>query len=424
MVIYFDNNGTTKCSAATKKAIVTWLKNPCNPSADNTDAISAKAMIEKFKNYVLTHIGTNSKKYTVVITSGASEANAFILTSCVKSYKRETGVIPHIVISAIEHKSILETCRNLYENGDAEYTLAEPDKYGFIHKKEVEKCIKKNTCIVSIMYANNELGSINDIKSISSICHKHNVPFHTDAVQVFGKYKLDIAKNGIDALSMSFHKLYAGMGIGLLVVSNKLIKEYKLCPHISGTQQNGLRGGTECVHAIAGAYAGMKENFKARVYKNKLLSNMSNKTLDNLAKILSITDIDNKPLRPLSKLAEINKNITIVVLGAPRNIENRYLPNTLLISINKKSQPPFCNVKLKKFLISNKIYVSIGSACNTSSSKASHVIEAIKVPTSVRQGILRVSFGDYNSMSEVDKFTAKLIEGIKKQVNITTSIIK
>lgn len=420
MVIYFDNNGTTRASPQAKKAMVEWFGKACNASAHSEDGKKAKILIDKFKAYILKHCGVKEKTHTVMITSGGSESNSFIISSCARSYHRELGKVPHIVISAVEHKSILEASQSLFEDGEIEYTIASTNKYGLVELNELKQCIQENTCLISIMFANNELGSINDVKSIADYCHKQNIPFHTDAVQIFGKYKVDIGKNNIDALSASFHKLYCGMGIGILILSNKLIDGYKLCPLIAGAQQNGLRGGTENVPAIAGAYAGMIENFKMRAHKNKLLLELCSRTINRLGKVLLIKDSDNNIILE-SVLANTNAPLcTITILGVPYENTNRRLPNTLLISILKHSnrETPFCNVKLKKFLESNNIYTSIGSACNTSSKNASHVLTTIGVDAKTKQGTLRISFGDDNTRSEVDKFTTKLLEGISKQIRI------
>ncbi len=419
MSIYFDNNATTKCCAAAKKAMNYWVDRACNPSTDSGDGHLAKVMIEKFKEYVLKHCGVSAKKYSVIITSGGSESNSFIVSSCMRSYHRETGIIGHIVVSAIEHKSILETCRVMFEAGELEYSIAEPNKYGEIGVGEVEKCIKKNTCLVSIMYANNELGTLNDIEAIGSLCHKRNIPFHTDAVQAFGKYKMDLSRGKIDAVSVSCHKFYSGMGVGLLILSKKLIDGYKLCPIINGTQQGGLRGGTEDVAGIAGAAAGLRDTFDGRMSKNKHLWDLCVRMIEGLGKVIVIKDIDGKIVAG-GKDAFVNiGSVYITLLGVPWSKRPQWsLPNTLLISVVKVGGEPFCNVKLKKFLCSGSdpMYVSIGSACNTSSKNASHVLTAIGASSAVKQGTIRISFGDTNTKSEVDKFLVKFIKGIKKQI--------
>ena len=406
-MIYFDNNGTTKASPEAKKAMIKWIGKPSNPSSHSKDGKDAKELIEKFKKYILCHCGTDSSKYTVVITSGASESNSFILTSSVRAYQKLKRKIPHIVISAIEHKSIIETCENLHENGYVEYTMATPNKYGIIELDEVKKCLRKNTCLVSIMGANNELGSINNIKKIGALCHSKNIPFHSDCVQLFGKYKMDISKYNIDAMSVSFHKLYCSMGLGLLIINNKFINGYKLCAIISGAQQGGLRGGTENIPAIAGSYAGMKINFKCRESKNIELAKLSKYLLDKLGDAFIIVNADNKTISSPPK-----SNITIKILGPIS--QNDRIPNTLLISIIPKNGT-FCNVKLKKYLCLHEIYISIGSACNASSPNASHVLTAIKATPSEKRGVVRISFGDYNTKSEIDRFLKVFIKGILKQ---------
>ena len=267
----------------------------------------------------------------------------------------------------------------------------------------IESKIKNNTALISIMHANNELGTINDVKRIGQIAHSRNIPFHTDAVQTFGKYKPNMKKNNIDALSMSFHKLYGPMGVGMIIINNEFIQGYGLCSIISGSQQYSLRGGTENVPGIAGSLAALIDNFKNRKKKNQKLLTLKKHICDTLGGSIPFGEYKTYFSKP-------PKRNEFVILGAKKS-----LPNTLLLSFAKNIGPPFCNSKLKKFLNQNNIIVSIGSACSTRSTKASHVLEAIKAPAVIKRGVIRISLSDKSTKKEINTFCKYLIRGISSQ---------
>lgn len=418
-VIYLDNNGTTKLCKDGKDAMVTWLESRANPSSDSIIAKKSKELMTCARKYMAKHCGAAYSKYTVVFTSGASESNCFILRSVVDAYKKHTGKKPHIITSATEHKSIIQCCNSLKNNSKASITYIEPNAYGCISPDLVKKAITSSTALISIMAANNELGCINDIRKIGEIARSHKIPFHTDAVQLFGKYKIPMAKSKVDALSMSFHKLYGPMGLGMLIISNDLVDGYDLKGQISGTQQNELRGGTENVPAVAAAIASVKHTFTNRDSKNKKMYLQKKQIVFELEKVLPQGKYKNyfaekKPTRN-----------EFIIMGPECN--NSYknpnvLPNTLLISLVKnvpfegEGYKPFCNVDLKKCLNRKNIIISIGSACSTSSKKASHVLYSIKAPERILQGVIRVSLSDNTTNAEIATFMKQLIACIKKQM--------
>jgi cysteine desulfurase len=413
-VIYLDNNGTTQMCKAGKSAMVLWLDSRANPSSDSVIAKKSQELLACAKKYMLKHCGVPSSKYTPVFTSGASESNCFILRSVVDAYGKHTGNKPHIITSATEHKSIIHCCNSLQKNNRAHITFIEPNAFGNIDPELIKRAITKNTALISIMSANNELGCINNIKAIGSVANDHNVPFHTDAVQMFGKYRIPLLKNKIDALSMSFHKLYGPMGLGLLIVSNDLVEGYGLKGQISGTQQNELRGGTENVPAIASAIASTKHTFTNRDGKNKKLYNMKKQIVFELEK-----EFRQGTYKKYFESKKPTQN-EFVILGPICNGDYKnpnVLPNTLLISFvkNETGESQFCNINLKKHLNKKNMIISIGSACSTSSAKASHVLYSIKTPERLRQGVIRISLSDNNTSAEISRFTKELIVGVKKQ---------
>ena len=417
-VIYLDNNGTTKLCKQSHKVMDIWLDSRSNPSANSVIAKRAKEMIECVKKHILKHCDV-TKGYSVIFTSGASESNSFILRSVAEAFKKEKNRIPHIITSSTEHKSIIKCCNELRRLGTANITYIEPNAYGCIDPTLVKKSITKDTALISIIAANNELGCINNIKSLGDIAHSKNIPFHTDAVQLFGKYKLPI-KGYVDALSMSFHKLYGPMGLGILLLNDELVNGYGLAGQISGPQQGSLRGGTENVPSIAAALACMKSTFKNRNEKNKKMFTLKKRIIDNIKKEI-----------PLGEYKSYFSNMPIqnefIVLGPRSNnsvTHPNVLPNTLLLSFAKNTNfgkpnyVHFCNVKLKEGLDKKNIIISIGSACSTDSKKASHVMYAIKAPAVIKNGVIRVSLSDNTTLKEINTFSKELLNLVTKQFNL------
>jgi len=408
--IYFDNNGTTKQSKKSVEETYKWLKICANPSSSNKQSLEAKKIIEDGKKYILKHCGTNKNKYTVIFTSGGSESNSFIIRSASAAFYKMKKIIPHIIISSIEHNSIINCCEKLVENGCIELSKIKPNNLGLICIEDMVKKIKHNTCLISIMFSNNEIGSINNIKQLGEVSHLHNIPFHTDAVQAFGKYKINLPKNNIDAISVSFHKLYSPKGIGMIIINNEFINGYKLESIINGTQQNGLRGGTENVASIAGAIIGMKCNFENRESKNKQLLKFRNYVIDNLSKKIEIVYYDDYLENKFN-----SSDVLIIIFGPRVNNIKSYVENTLLISIISFKKK-ICNIDLKNDLEKMGIIVSIGSACSTSDKKSSHVLSELGASNLVKRGTIRISFGDYNTIQQVKILIPYLLKCVNNQV--------
>ena len=405
--VYLDNNGTTMASKESVSATTKWLKNHGNPSATSGRSQEARKMIDSARAYIRRHCGAPG--YRVVFTSGASESNSLIIRSCVEAYVRTKKAKAHVLTSLTEHKSVLETCRDMAALGLADISYISPNIYGCINSQVVARSIKSNTCLITIMAANNELGCINDIAAIGAAAHAANVPFHSDCVQTFGKFRYKLPAMNIDAISMSFHKLYGPMGCGMLVINEDLISGYKLKGQIAGSQQGGLRGGTENVPAIAGSVAALKGAFEKRAEKNRRMASLKKYIITEIGKKYPITNYP-KYVAPSGKTFA---RIEIVPLG-PKNPKIS-LPNTLLLSIAKNSGAPFCNVKLKRGMERAGISVSIGSACNTSSTKASHVLAAIRAPDVIKRGVIRISLCDSSTKADAAALISTLCKLISAQ---------
>jgi len=412
--IYLDNNSTTLLCAPAKKVHTEWLS--CyNASSDSKIAKPAKAMLEKAQDAILAHCNVNVATHTAIFTSGATESNCLIIKTCVRAYRkklleRDSELVPHVISSQTEHHSIIECLNCLEKDGDIELTLLEPTTFGNILPRDVEAAIKPNTCLITIMFANNEIPIINNVEEIGKIAHKHRIPMHSDCVQIFGKYKIDIGKNNLDALSASAHKFYGPKGVGLLIINNDLIEGYGLQAEIHGSQQHGLRGGTENIAGIASMLVALKNTFISRKQKNIKLFKLRDVLLEKLAAIYKFGKfsdyLDDKKEHP---------DLELLSLGPPPDKKEFILPNTVLISIVKNRGRPFCNVDLKNALDAKNIVISIGSACLTKSKMSSHVIHAIGAPPVVKRGVIRISFGDSNTVDDICKFIKVLKDCIDKQ---------
>jgi len=414
-IIYFDANATTLICDKARKVMNEWAV--CyNASSDSKIAKPVKQLIETASNAILTHCKVDASTHTAIFTSGATESNCFIIKACVRSYKKKlvergSDLKPHVIISALEHHSIIECIKDLLIDGCIDVSYITPTIYGNVLPQDVEKEIKSNTCLISIMYANNEIPVINNIREIGKIAHERRIPMHSDCVQIFGKYKINMKDDNIDALSASAHKFYGPKGVGLLILSNALIEGYNITAEISGSQQHSLRGGTENVPGIASMLTALKHTFIKRQEKNAKLFALRNRLLKLLGEIYPFETYENM----LNK-QKTDERIVFVSLGPPSDKTNFILPNTILLAICKSEGKPFCNVVLKKYLDNCNVIVSIGSACLTSSDKASHVLTSIGASPVVKRGVIRISFNDNNTMSELDSFASLLKIGIEKQL--------
>jgi cysteine desulfurase len=386
-----------------------------NASSDSKAAAPVKKLISDVTNQILSHCDVSTATHTVIFTSGATESNCYILRACVKSYKKKLletkrNEKPHIITNRAEHHSVLACLEDMEAMGDVQVTYLTPTVYGVVLPEDVEAAIKPNTCLISIMSGNNEVPCLNWMEAIGKVAHRFNKPLHTDAVQVFGKLKINMVKSKISALSASAHKFYGPKGVGLLIIDNDLIAGYHFTAEISGSQQKHLRGGTENIAGIAAMGAALKHTFTGREDKNLKLLNLRERLLTKLAAKYIMGDY----LQYLDETAE-HPPFELVSLGPPDSKSAYCLFNTVLLAIVKNKGVPFCNVKLKHFLDKKNIVVSIGSACLTDSPSASHVLNAIGAPPVIKRGVIRVSFGDHNTAGEVDEFIRQLSDGIAEQ---------
>jgi cysteine desulfurase len=411
--IYLDNNGSLKMSKKTIEYMCKWF-NVGNPSADHESATAARKMIEqcarlqakvgKF-NYIPVDSVTKkctSADYTVIFTSCGSEANSHIIRAIVDA---KPSPCPHIIASAVEHKSILMCLEHLSQIGAIEYSLAPVDSTGKCTVESIEKLVNKRTVLITVMHANNETGCVNDIKSITHFAHSKGILFHTDCAQTWVKRAdIDLPDVDVDAVSVTFHKCGGPIGVGALILKCKFLAGWKIGPLIAGTQNGGLRGGTENCAGIAGTLAGVSELMADRAAKNKKMTALKIRLIkqlrDNFPAIMTYQEY----LTVSKKRNYVHIDGTVVLISGLEG----FMPGTLLFAIIR-TDPDKCNLYYKKQLEQKGIIVSIGSACNTTSKYASHVLDAIGANKFIKRSTLRISMCDETVESDIDSLVAAVV---------------
>ena len=372
---YFDYNATTPIDGDVYKEMIPYLTDYYgNPSSSYYIGRQTKDKIERTRYEISQYF--NMKPEGVYFTSSGSEADNMILKG-ISVANKDKG--KHIITTKIEHSAILNTCEFLEKQGyDITYLDVTPE--GVIDIKELENAIREDTILISIMYVNNEIGTIEPIKEIAEIAHKHNILFHTDAVQAIGEIRINVEEMGIDCMSISGHKIYAPKGIGMAYIKPGI----KFEPLIhGGMQEFHLRGGTENIANIV--------------------------ALGKAIKILDETiDTNEEKMKELQEytLKKINSILSGYDYTLNGGFENRASNN---ISISFKD---IDGESLLLALDLEGIYLSSGSACHSDLTEPSHVLKAIGVPEEYANGTLRISFGKYTTKKDIDFLISKIKEKI------------
>ncbi len=439
-LIYLDNNATTFMTTEVKQAMLDWC-NKGNPSSGHIAARESKCMMNDFREYIgklcsftvpnhtseSTTLATNGpvrdgndgSMYHVIFTSGASEANCTVFHSVITAYASARGS-PHVIMSAIEHKSLIDMAKSYESRNIITVSFIGPEISGHILVDAVADAIQPNTCLICIMHANNETGAINDIRAIGALAHSNNIPFHCDTAQTFGKAPIRPLEDHVDSFCISFHKLHGPPGVGALVIKRDLVAGYNLQPYIYGTQNSGMRGGTENLPGIGAAYIATRYTMIDRPQKNVRMQELKKFIMNSIAKYF--------PTRQyaayMNDTRSVSPNVEIVFLSdgpvvAPGRRSNvvAYLPNTILLSVVKRSGAPICNSQIRADLESRGVIISIGSACNTASPKASHVLYAMGSDELVRKGALRITLGDLTTQHEATQFINIFVEIIRMHIS-------
>lgn len=364
-LIYVDNSATTKISKECLEAMMPYLKeNFANPSSIYSIAHTAKFALEKAREKAANAIG--AKPEEIYFTSGGTESNNWAIKSSCEIAAKEGKT--HIITSNIEHHSVLHCFKTLEKKG-FEVDFAPVNKEGLIELNQLEKIVTKKTSFVSIMFANNEIGTIQPIEEIAEFCNERNIIFHTDAVQAVGHLKLPIEQNKINLLSISGHKIHAPKGIGLLYIK----KGTKIKNFLDGGgQEKKLRPGTENVAFAVGLSVALEKatrNIEEKENKIKILRDYLLEKIRNRIEKFRVNG-------SLEKRLSGNLNLSF------EGIEGESL---LLL------------------LDSQKICASSGSACTSSSLEPSHVLLAIGLDPAIAHGSLRFSLSEENTKEEIDK---------------------
>lgn len=381
MKIYLDNGATTQVAEEVARAMQKILtKKFGNPSSLYTLGEEAKKELESARKIIAEKINADSSE--IIFTSGGTESDNLAIKGIAYQNKNKGN---HIITSAIEHPAVLRTCKVLEKEG-FNITYLSVDKEGFIDLKKLEAAITSQTLLVTIMHANNEIGTIQDIEKIGKICKEKNVIFHTDAVQSFTKTPIDVKKMNIDLLSLSAHKIHGPKGVGALYIK----KGIKLKPLLDGgSQENKIRSGTENLPGIVGFGKAVEISKEQDLEKMKLLRDML--------------------------IKEIEKNIDSIIINGARE---KRLPNNVNISFKYVE-----GESLLYQLNSKGIAVSTGSACSSHSLEPSHVLMAIGLKPEVAHGSIRFTLSRYTTKEEIE-YTIKNLKEIVENLRRISPLAK
>lgn len=372
MNIYLDNAATTKTSDTAIAAMLTFMdKIYANPSSLHSYGQSAADALWAARTQIAESIGCNPGEIT--FTSGGSESdNQAIISAAILGKKSGKN---HIVSTKFEHHAVLHTLEKLEKHG-FEVTLLDVGENGIVKVEQVAAAIKDTTCLVTVMYANNEIGTVQPISEIGELCNKSGVIFHTDAVQAVGHLPINVKEQNIDMLSASAHKFHGPKGVGFLY-SKRKIPLYSLIE--GGAQENGHRAGTENVPAIMGMAAALKEAVDNMEFNRKKVMPLREKLIEGLSKIPhSILNGDAKQ--------RLYNNVSFCFEG----IEGE----SLLLLLDDKG-----------------IYASSGSACTSGSLDPSHVLLAIGRVHDIAHGSLRLTLSSENTEEEID-YTVNAVKSV------------
>ncbi|MGQ0771846.1 MAG: cysteine desulfurase family protein [Nitrososphaerota archaeon] len=372
-MIYLDNAASTPVSDQVIEEMLPYLKdNYGNPSSIHRFGRIATRAIDASRKKIAELIGAQPNE--ILFTSGGTESNNTALFGVVGKNKGQ------LITSSIEHDAILEPCKRLQEQGHAVEYL-QVDSSGTVDTEKLRSSITNKTALVSIMYANNEVGTIQPVKEIAEICKEYNVLFHTDAVQAAGKIPINVKELGVDLMSISSHKINGPKGIGALYIRDGV----KIDPlMLGGGQENGMRSGTENVANIAGfgkACQLARENMH-----------------DNISHLKNLRD---------SLVSKISKEISHVTVNG--HSESR-LPNNAHFT--------FLGVNGEDLIIKldeNGVAASTGSACSVKTQKASHVLAAMGFSHEQVTGSLRLTVGLGNTMQEIDQ-TVEILKAVVSEL--------
>lgn len=374
-MIYMDNAATTKITDSVFQAMLPYLKeNYGNPSAIYSLGQRSRAAIENSRIKIAEILGVKASE--IYFTSSGSESDNWALKGSLLPNQEN-----HIISSKIEHPAILNSLKKI-EKWGGETSLVSVDNEGFVDLDEIESSIKDSTRLISIMFANNEIGTIEPLAEIAKIAKKKNILFHTDAVQAMGNIKFKIEDIGVDMLSLSGHKLGAPKGVGLLYVKEGIELDSFLD---GGEQERGQRASTENLASIVGLARALEDAYNNIEERTSITRELRDYTIEKLL------------------------NIDGVILNGPKE---KRLPGNINITL-KNTKPQ----TMVQYLDMFDICVSSGSACAAGSINPSHVLRAIGRSEEDSLSMLRLSLNHENTKEECDYVVEKINQGMKKFKN-------
>lgn len=380
-MIYLDHAATTPVLPEVMEAMLPYYKEKYgNPSSAYEIGADRKQEIEKVRAFIAKSLNASSQE--IYFTSGGTESDNWVLKGFRNQYINKSI---HFITSEIEHHAVLHSCKSLVSK-DVSISYIGVDEEGVIRIDELDRAFNSNTVLVSVMYANNEVGSIQPVKNISYLCKEHGVLFHTDAVQAYGHIPINVNDEGIDFLSASAHKFGGPKGVGFLYIRDGL--ELPSMIH-GGAQESGKRAGTENVAGIIGMGKAAKLAMSRMAEEEKKIRRMRDYLEDRFLREIPYSRING----PADK--------------------RKKLPGHLNISFQFIKGP-----ELVALLDGKGICVSAGSACNSGSREISHVLSAMYVPEEMAGGTIRITIGRENTMEEMSQVIVsvkKCVEHLRKK---------
>jgi cysteine desulfurase len=375
--VYLDHHATTPVDPRVLQAMLPYFSEKFGNPASRNHAFGweAEQAVEHARSRIAALIGASPRE--MIFTSGATESVNLALKGVAEAYQ---GRGDHIVTVVTEHRAVLDTCRRLEARG-LRVTYLPVDREGLVDPEEVRRAITERTILVSVMFANNEIGVIQPIREISRVVRERGVLFHCDATQAVGKIPVHVEEDGIDLLSFSAHKLYGPKGVGALYVRSRNPR-VELVPQIDGGgHERGLRSGTLNVPAIVGFGEACAICQREMEGEGRRLAALRDRLMNRL-------------------LAELDE---VVIHGS---LEHR-LPNNLNLS--------FLGVEASTLMMNVKeIAVSSGSACSSATPEPSHVLRALGLPADLARGAIRIGLGRFNTEEEIEYAAGRLIEAVRK----------
>ncbi|MDP2209444.1 MAG: IscS subfamily cysteine desulfurase [Bacteroidota bacterium] len=381
-LIYMDNHATTPVDNRVLDAMLPYFTEKFGNPASRQHKYGwvAEEAVESSRNLIAKFLNADAKE--IYFTSGATESNNLALKGIAESHASKGR---HIITCATEHKSVIDTCRRLEKSG-YRVTYLPVDEFGIIDLENLKKAISTETILVSIMTANNEIGTIQDMSEIGNICKQNEILFHTDATQAVGKMNLNLKKMNVDLVSFSGHKIYGPKGIGVLYVHDRKPKT-RLEPQMDGGgHERGLRSGTLNVPAIVGLAQALKLCYEEMEEEQIRVANFRDKMQNAFFSRLDDVYLNGHPTKRISN----NLNMSFM-----------YAEDSAIMMSMKE------------------IAVSSGSACSTAQPQPSHVLKALGLSEDRRHSAIRFGLGRFNTEEEVDYVIDRVIEAVKSLRNLS-----